>query len=214
MKKYGNTQFNGWERRWAVRIQCIHVACKSRNVCDYTSHTYAYTHVYDPHPIYKTQFLCYTTLMRPIVIHHGLVKSRNDTKLYSCPYYSYLFKNQVYTVPNMKVATALYIYYEIFYPKTRDKIYQRIHPLWRVILGIKRRGIKITDEYSLFLQWISEQPFTTLPKLGRKWYYFKKKEFIKEAQYFITASHKWDWVVPYLRKTYPTLNFGELTNDT
>lgn len=142
--------------------------------------------------------------MRPIVIHYG------PKKFYSCPYHQEFFKDGSHKVPNMKVATALYIYYEIFYPKTRDKIYQRIHPLWRVILGIKQRKIKITDEYSLFLHWISTQPFTTLPPLGRKWYYFNKKEFLKEAQYFITISHKWDWVVPCLRKTYPTINFGEL----
>ena len=220
MKNYSNTQFN----------TCIHR--RAQDVCAYVVHIYVvtcmrcsvYTHAsrmcrvcttHDP-TIYKNQKLCYNAHMRPIVIHHGLTFHKNgkrDTKLYSCPYHQEFFKEGIYRVPNMKVATALYIYYELFYPHTRDRVYQRIHPLWRVILGVRARKIKITDEYSLFLQWVSQQPFTTLPKPGRKWYYFKKKEFLKEAQYFITTSHKWDWVVPYLRKTYPTLNFGDLIYD-
>ncbi len=38
----------------------------------------------------------------------------------------------------------------------------------------------------------------------------KPQEFYVKAKQILLASHKWDWVVPCLRKTYPQLIFGEL----
>ena len=136
----------------------------------------------------------------------------NPRYFYTCPYYGEFESSPMHShkIPTCKTATALTIYYQIFYrhlsvSETNTKPY----PLWRHILWISHYDIIPSNDFAIFMDFLCKCPFKTLPQKGFH-KYFKKEEFIKEAQYFIMTSHKWDWVVPYLRKTYPTLNFGEL----
>lgn len=163
--------------------------------------------------IYKTKKICYNSLtMRKIRIPYN---ENNQRYFYSCPFYGELETPKgFFPIPTCMTATALTIYYQFFYRShctlnTNTKLL----PFHRYILWLKSYEICQTTDFSIFMAFLCQCPFTTLPQKGFH-PYTKEKEFYAEARNFILSSHKWDWVVPHLRKIYPQLIFGDLSYDT
>lgn len=134
----------------------------------------------------------------------------NSHYFYTCPFYGEFYNRGWYKIPTCKTATALTIYYQFFYRDAcKRDTNTKLLPFHRYVLWIKHYYIYPTNDFAVFMSFLCSCPFTTLPKKGFH-PYNKVEEFYAEAKHFILTSHKWDWVVPHLRKTYPSLIFGEL----
>lgn len=144
---------------------------------------------------------------------HIPYNKNNHLYYYSCPYFGSFVNitSHPFKIPSCKTATALTIYYHIFFPDSSIKeTNTKPFPLWRYILWLKEYDLQITNDFAKLMYFLCQCPFRSLPQKGYK-HYNKKREFYAEARYFILSSHEWDWVVPHLRKTYPQLIFGDFT---
>ena len=133
----------------------------------------------------------------------------NDKYPYRCPYFNSFVGQDgtIYKIPDCKTATALFIYYHIFYRSLCLKFTgKKPYPLGAYIKLFRKFYINVTDEFSDLIYHLCKQNYKS-PIIRD----YKNPQFYWEVQAYICSSHKWDWVVPHLRKIYPSLKFMELT---
>lgn len=117
---------------------------------------------------------------------------------YRCPYYRrWGFRE----IPDEKTATALFIYFHIYFRPPKGGYNFRKH-IW----CMRKFKIISNDTFSRLILFLCEQDYK----------YFKgdKDDFYGELKYLVSSSPLWDWVIPHLRKTYPDYNFMEVKNET
>lgn len=119
-----------------------------------------------------------------------------DSHKFCCPFFDEFCQ---YKIPDCKTATALTIYFQIFYRENNTN--QRLLNFAAMLYHFRKREFGEGNYFELLMKKL--KPLTPQNvKLS--------PEFYAEAKQLLLASHEWDWVVPHLRKTYPSLIFGEL----
>lgn len=124
---------------------------------------------------------------------------------FCCPYYGeFEYYDRIYKIPTCQVATALTIYYHIFY---RSECYaatnQRPLNFASLLFHFRHREVPPGNYFELLINRL--KPLT--PQSVEQ---IKSTEFYDRAKHLLLTSHEWDWVIPLLHKVYPQLIFGEL----
>lgn len=129
---------------------------------------------------------------------------------YSCPYYGeFSYRNKTYEIPDCYTATALFIYFQIYYPQLSEPLTNtRLVPLWRYITWASHYTIQVNTMFAKLIDFLCKhKDQLKIPGKGIRQVFTHRDLFYQQAQALLQQSHEWDWVIPHLSHCYPQVPF-------